>query len=195
MGFRRDCGVHIGRDLVNPGECPASAGNQQASSRIRCTRRKLCPAVRGIVDHRLFSLISTCLRLSSVNCEDPVSGGVDPSPLFSPLTRGGAKGGRHAQRASRRCTASGSLRQRHRQTATIVPDSLARPDRPDCQSASPDSSGQEQGGVDRSAHTVAIAPVVAGPGGPSGQTPFRYVSSSLRTYSEHLWHFSGRRSA
>src|SRR5216684_3600607 len=65
---------------------------------------------------------------------------------------------------------------------TIVPGSLARTDRPDCQSASPDSSGQEQGGVGGSVHTLAIAWVVAGPEGPRGQAPSVTPLSSL----EHI---------
>src|SRR5436309_1325366 len=75
---------------------------------------------------------------------------------------------------------------------TSVPDSLAQTDRPDCQSASADSSGQEQGGVCRSVHTRAIARVVAGPEGPRGQAPCLYAVVNERTYSEQLWHFSGR---
>src|SRR5712692_9645076 len=65
-----------------------------------------------------------------------------------------------------------------------VPGRLARTDRPGCQSAYPDSAGQEQGGVERSVHTRAVARVVAGPGGPSGQASLRYVIVTVRTYRE-----------
>src|SRR6266851_9101083 len=75
---------------------------------------------------------------------------------------------------------------------TTVPDSLAKTDRPDCQSACPDSSGQEQGGVGRSVHTRAIARVVAGPEGPREQAPCLYVIVNERTYSEQIWQISGR---
>src|SRR5216684_823039 len=75
---------------------------------------------------------------------------------------------------------------------TTVPDSLAQTDRPDCQSACPDSSGQEQGGVGGSVHTRAIARIVAGPEGPRGQAPFLYVIVNEGTYSEQMWQFSGR---
>src|SRR5229473_383180 len=154
---------------------PASAGNQQRFA-VWLYPAQAASGARGDGQERsaVSDLNLICIPPAGLELRRQAERRGRPIPGCSPPTGEGKSGDAMLSKPPA-VAASGSFRRRQRQMTTSAPDSLARTDRPDCQSACPDSSGQEQGGVGRSVHTRATARVAAGPEGPRGQAPFLYA--------------------